>query len=199
NLEPKPEIAKDYVSHQVFWERTKFQDPYTKDDREEFKKCDHECPDEEHYKIDKDSRQKPIKSYCTQKIFHSSLDPNSTPPNGIGYTSIDGHHFTCDNPTTSFHIIFVVDKSSSMSGRDCRPEFDDTKLECLKEHNNRLGSVYAAVYKFITKRNNFRKTRDVDTNSLILFDHSALVAYENESLSNPDALLEKMIKYKPTG
>ncbi|RHZ90025.1 hypothetical protein Glove_9g277 [Diversispora epigaea] len=198
NIEPNPQIAKDYVSHQVFWEKTNFRDPYSKDDREEFKKCDHECPDEKHHKIDENSGQQPIKSYCTQKMFHSSLDPNSDLPNGIGYISIDGHHFTCDNPTTSFHIIFVVDKSGSMSSVDCKPEFSDTKLECLKDaHNNRLGAVYEAVYRFITKTKNFR--RDMDTNSLILFDNGAQVAYENESLSNPDALLEKMVKYGPTG
>ncbi|RHZ89868.1 hypothetical protein Glove_9g264 [Diversispora epigaea] len=214
-LEPKLLIEKDYVSHQKFWERTNFQDPYTKDDREEFMKCDHECPDGKHYKINENSDQKPVKSYCTQKIFHSSLDPNPDPPNKIGYISIDGHHFKCDpDPIIYFHIVFVIDRSGSMSGSDHKPEYDNIKLECLKsKHNNRLGAVYEAVYKFILKIRNSRNAKSgqikfdaqtvsknfMDTVSLVLFNSSTKVVYENEDLSNPDAFLEKMIQYKPTG
>ncbi|RHZ89869.1 hypothetical protein Glove_9g267 [Diversispora epigaea] len=198
-VEPQPDIEKDYVSHQVFWERIKFQDPYSKDDREEFKRCDHECPDAKH-KIDENSGKKALKFYCTRNIFHQILDPNSIPPDNKGYISIDGHHFTCDNPNTYFHIIFVVDRSSSMSYWDCQPKCDNTKLICLeKAHKNRLGAVYEAVYKLITKLSNSRKTSIVDTNSFILFNDSATVVYENESLSNPDELLEKMIEYEPKG
>ncbi|CAG8636541.1 12522_t:CDS:2, partial [Racocetra fulgida] len=55
--------------------------PYSTNDREEFKKCDHECIDEKHH--NKVEGKNPVKSYCTQKIFHSSLDHNyNTTPDG---------------------------------------------------------------------------------------------------------------------
>lgn len=99
-----------------------------------------------------------------------------------------------------------MDRSHSMGNKDCEPECSDTKLESLKTaHNNRLGAVYEAVYKFIVKRNTFRNTKDSrisvneDTNSLILFNDSATVVYENEDLSNPAALLTKMTQHKPEG
>ncbi|CAG8444245.1 12971_t:CDS:10 [Acaulospora morrowiae] len=191
-------------------------DPYSKDDREEFKKCDHECVDEKHHKVDKFSGKEPTKSFCTQEIFHPPLDPTSKPSTGIGYISIDGHQarnnciFTCENPTTNvgdFHIVFVVDRSGSMNTGDCRPHGDRVKTACIqKSHNNRLGAVYEAIYSFMETRKSSRKaTRagemsvDQDTVSLVLFDTAALVAFENRSLANSDELLEIMLRYSPGG
>ncbi|CAG8442852.1 12656_t:CDS:10 [Acaulospora colombiana] len=232
NISPFPLRKKDYISHRVFWERTKFQDPYSKDDREEFKKCDHECADEKHHKIDEFSGKEPTKSYCTQEIFHPTLDHTSKPSTGIGYISTDGHQvnrvvcsmplhlahsniifesqFSCENPTTNvgdFHIVFVVDRSGSMSSSDCSPHGNNFKTSCIqKSHNNRLGAVYEAIYTFMETRRNSRKaTRagqmsvDRDTTSLILFDYTAVVAFENRNLSNSDELLQIMLGYHPKG
>jgi hypothetical protein len=59
---------------------------------------------------------------------------------------LDGHHFNCENPNAAFHIIFVLDRSSSMNNQDIKPIpnfliYDDLK----KKHNNRIGAVYQAV------------------------------------------------------
>ncbi|CAG8799845.1 35150_t:CDS:2, partial [Racocetra persica] len=185
NIGPNPSKKKDYISHRVFWERTKFQDPYSKDDREEFKKCDHECADEKHHKVDEFSGKEPAKSYCSQEIFHPALNASSKPSGGVGYISTDGHHFLCENPTTNvgnFHIVFVVDRSGSMS------------------------AVYEAIYTFIETRKNSRKATttgqmavDRDTASLVLFDYTAITAFENRSLSNSDELLQIMLGYYPQG
>jgi hypothetical protein len=82
-------------------------------------------------------------------LFHAPLNPNSIPPNGYGYISLDGHHFNCENPSTreaAFHIIFVLDRSGSMSHNDRKPirNFPIYK-ELAKNHNNRTGAVYQAV------------------------------------------------------
>ncbi|CAG8439066.1 4374_t:CDS:10 [Diversispora eburnea] len=209
SISPNPEKKKDYISHRVFWERTNFQDPYSKDDRDKFKKCDHECADERHYKVDEYSGKEPTKSYCTLDIFHPSLNPASRPPNGIGYISAGGHQFLCENPATSFgdfHIVFVVDRSSSMSYSDCRPPCIRRATCVLRSsHDNRLGAAYEAVYTFILTRRNSRRTAqngqiiDNDTASLILFNNSAMIAFENRSLTNPDELLQIMMTYNFTG
>ncbi|RHZ45912.1 hypothetical protein Glove_642g9 [Diversispora epigaea] len=206
NISPNPARKKDYISHSTFWERTNFEDPYSQNDRDEFKKCDHECAGEEHHRVDEYGRE-PTKSYCTLEIFHPSLDNNSIPPNNIGYISTCGHHFLCENPATSFgdfHIMFVVDRSGSMSASDCRPPCTRTATYGLRNsHNNRLGAVYEAVYSFIETRRNSRRSAqnrqmivDNDTASLVLFDGSAIIcAFENRSLTNPDDLLQIMMTY----
>ncbi|CAG8768884.1 8977_t:CDS:1, partial [Ambispora leptoticha] len=182
--------------------------PYSKEDRENFKKCDHECIDEKHEKsID---GKDPIRSFCTQELFHPRLSPTSNPPENIGYISIDGHHFSCENPTINvgdFHIVFVVDRSSSMGSNDCRPFCSKSQTSHLKlSHNNRLGAVYDAIYTFIETRKNSRKaTRvglsavDRDIASLILFARKATIVFENSGLSDTDELLNKMMKFTVTG
>ncbi|CAG8473542.1 7953_t:CDS:10 [Ambispora leptoticha] len=205
NINPDPNRKKDYISHRVFWERTKFRDPYSREDRENFKKCDHECIDEKHHKaIDE---KEPIKSFCTQGLFHPGLNPNSHPPQSIGYISTDGHHFTCENPIGNFHIVFVVDRSSSMSSRDRKPLNQRTITSCLlNAHNNRLGAVYEAVYNFIKTRNHSGKATfvgraavDRDITSLILFNNAATVVFENQNLSDTEELLNMMMKFTPAG
>lgn len=52
-------------------------DPYSKNDREEFNKCDHERREENHQcKI---IGKEPTKSYCTKEIFHSDLNHGFRP------------------------------------------------------------------------------------------------------------------------
>ncbi|CAG8501198.1 7794_t:CDS:10 [Ambispora gerdemannii] len=202
NISPDPARKKDYISHRVFWERTKFRDPYLLSSRENFKGCDHECADEKHHKsIETD----PIKSFCTRELFHPGLDPSSNPPENIGYITTDGHHFSCENPATDFHIVFVLDRSSSMSSEDCKPLHQrSTTSRLLRNHQNRLGAVYEAVHTFFrTRKNSGKATRigavDRDITSLILFNSVATVVFENQSLSNIEELLNKMMKFTPTG
>ncbi|CAG8443027.1 13508_t:CDS:2 [Dentiscutata erythropus] len=68
---PNPELPKDFLSHEQFWARTGFEDPYTKLEQEDFAKCDHECSDEIHQKSIDDLL--PEKSYCDLQLvatFH---------------------------------------------------------------------------------------------------------------------------------
>ncbi|KAG9305010.1 hypothetical protein G9A89_007413 [Geosiphon pyriformis] len=209
-ISPSPLREKDYISHKVYWERTDFQDPYNKDQRENFKQCDHECADEKHHKIDDVTGRDPVRSFCTQDIFHAKLDHTKAPPGNTGYVTVDGHHFACENPVTNignFHIIFVVDRSGSMGDQDCQPRCSSTKTSrLLLSHKNRLGAVYEACYSFIETRKNSRQNTsagqsaiDRDTVSLVLFDTGAIIPFENRSLSNSDELLRIMMQYHPSG
>ncbi|CAG8440721.1 9944_t:CDS:10, partial [Cetraspora pellucida] len=198
-VHPNPEKAKDFMSHGLFWERTGFKDPYSAQEQQEFSKCDHECRDEKHNTSDN-----PSKSYCEMRLFHDLLDPSQTPPNECGYISLDGHHFHCENPSkyeVDFHIIFVLDRSSSMNGRDKRPIQGTPIYESLvKNHNNRLGAVYNAVYSFLKARLSsqaaqYNEAVCRDTVSLILFDFEATIAIENQPFNDPENLLTIMLQH----
>ncbi|CAG8634848.1 3170_t:CDS:10, partial [Funneliformis caledonium] len=175
-VQPNPSRPKDFISHKLFWERTGFKDPYSAQEQQEFAKCDHECPDEKHHTSKGTASESLTKSFCELSLFHATLDSHSNPPNDNGYISLDGHHFNCENPSTreaAFHIIFVLDRSASMGDQDRKPILDYTIYNILKfwNHNNRLGAVY----------------------------HAVIVPFENQDLTDPMKLLNKMIEHQPEG
>ncbi|CAG8553477.1 11111_t:CDS:10 [Acaulospora morrowiae] len=92
-FDPNPQQAKDFISHHLFWERSGFKDPYSTQDQLEYAKCYHECPNESHWL----GNTKSSKSYCELPLFHQNANPSQPPPNGIGYISLDGHYFHCEN------------------------------------------------------------------------------------------------------
>ncbi|KAH9165762.1 hypothetical protein EDB89DRAFT_2008009, partial [Lactarius sanguifluus] len=93
-------------------------DPYTRDERVNFGKCDAMCSGSEHLVTASETAHgQPQPSYCTLLMFHH---PKSTddPTDGVGYISDDGHVFSCKNPAVvqqTFHVIFVIDRSSYIS------------------------------------------------------------------------------------
>ncbi|CAG8438292.1 8031_t:CDS:10 [Funneliformis caledonium] len=209
-VHPNPEISKDFISHKLFWERTGFRDPYSAQEQQDFAKCDHECPDEKHHKSQGSTRAPPTKSFCELSLFHAPLNQDSNPPNDYGYISLDGHHFSCENPSTreaAFHIIFVMDRSGSMSGRDRKPIPNHPIYnELIKNHNDRIGAVYQAVYQFMETRiasaqtsQNHASSALRDSVTLILFDHKVVVPFENQSMTNTGELLNIMLNYKAGG
>ncbi|CAG8461669.1 10314_t:CDS:2, partial [Dentiscutata heterogama] len=197
---PHPEMPKDYISHSPFWERTGFKDPYSAQEQEIFEKCDHECADEIH-RPTRGSNVVPNRSFCELPLFHAPLKLSDAPPNGIGYISLGGHHFKCDNPAKregTFHIIFTIDRSSSMSSSDKKPVPNTPVYNLLKtNHDNRTGAVYSAVYSFMETRLSAQarsKSTNKDTISLILFDHEVIVPFENHILT--DLMLNQMLPHK---
>ncbi|GBB83175.1 hypothetical protein RclHR1_00010057 [Rhizophagus clarus] len=196
-VSPNPDKPKDFVSHKLYWERTGFKDPYTAQDQQEFTKCDHECPDEKHHKPEL------TKSFCELQLFHAPLDLRSKPPKNCGYVSLDGHQFNCENPSTAFHIIFVIDRSKSMKNNDKKPISDHPIYNDLKKkHNNRIGAVYQAVYYFMESRINSAKVKPNqvslamrDTVSLILFHKEVIIPFKNRDLTDTKDLLHIMLKH----
>ncbi|CAG8497613.1 11334_t:CDS:10 [Acaulospora morrowiae] len=201
-VHPNSDKPKDFLSHRLFWEH-----PYTVQEQQEFSKCDHEYPDEKYKKSSGLSSATPSKSYCESKLFHESLDPSLPPPNVCGYVSLGEHHFDCKSPA-AFHIIFVLDRSLSMSDTDKKP-LQGTPIynNLVLTHNNRLGAVYNAVYSFLdTRISSFRSSQNFSHNSattpqdsvsLIFFDHEAIIESENLPLVDPSHFLNAMLKYTP--
>ncbi|RUS18258.1 hypothetical protein BC937DRAFT_88981 [Endogone sp. FLAS-F59071] len=228
-VSPNPDRPKDFVKHSLFWKRTGFKDPYSKDDQEFFGKCDALCYGEEHNVkanqgsstagttgIDNAINQVvSAKSYCELPLFHAPLVGGSPPPNGgVGYVSVDGHYFKCQNPATAlsdFHIIFAIDRSSSMTLKDMRPLRNTPVYRLLAgTHNNRLGAVYDAINRFLETRLTTLRNRATgasmpspavnDKISLVLFNHSATTIYANRDLSTGSAgFITQMSQHTASG
>jgi len=149
---PNPDRAKDAITHNLYWRRMGFKDPYTRDEQTVFGKCDAMCPGPEHSATASSSARP---SYCTLPMFHPPRGPNDR-IEGNGYISNDGHLFECKNPIVSqqpFHVIFVIDRSRSMSSMDRVPLVNGPAAERIRlRANNRLGAVYSALYSFWTAR-----------------------------------------------
>ncbi|RUO97180.1 hypothetical protein BC936DRAFT_140849 [Jimgerdemannia flammicorona] len=217
-IDPNPDRAKDYVKHALYWKRTGFKDPYTKEEQEIFGKCDALCCSEEHQlKANQNASGTggdgamnfvaPTKSYCELPIFHSPFPRGTAPPNGVGYVSADGHHFKCRNPagaSSSFHIIFAVDRSASMKNKDVRPLHHSPIANLLRpRHDNRLGAVYDAVYRFMEARQTTSRNRAAggseltsnDRVSLLLFNEKATTVFVNRPIVEHTELMAEMLKY----
>ncbi|KAH9021917.1 hypothetical protein EDB84DRAFT_1274768 [Lactarius hengduanensis] len=148
-------------------------------------------------------------SSCTLPILHAPLSTKESSP-GPGYISKDGHHFTCKNPALlqpAFHVIFVIDKSRSMSWTDQKPLLNAPGSNLIGSRaNNRLGAVFSSLYSFWIARQatfdrvgqsggGFRK----DAYSLILFDSAPTTCFENDFTSSPEDLLNEVVKYEAGG
>ncbi|KAF8261846.1 hypothetical protein EI94DRAFT_1705222 [Lactarius quietus] len=147
-------------------------------------------------------------SGCTLPIFHTPLSTKSS-PRGPGYVPNDGHHFTCKNPALlqpAFHVIFVMDKSGSMSWTDQSPLPNAPGANWIKSKaNNRLGAVFSSLYSFWLARQAFDRSAHSsggfrrDAYSLILFDSEATTCIENDFLSSPEELLTTVLEHEAGG
>ncbi|CAI2192234.1 4778_t:CDS:10, partial [Funneliformis geosporum] len=185
-IQPNPSIEKDFISHKLFWKRT---------EQQEFAKCDHECLDEIHHKSKGSTSKSTNKSFCELPLFHTQLDPESNPPHDNGYISKDRHHFNYENPSAceaAFHIIFVLNHSSSMGG-----SIQSNILKLWFRDNNMLDAVYNAVFQFMNACINSTNQVIRDKLSLILFNHKVIVPFENEDPTDLKKLLDAMIVHKP--
>ncbi|KAJ6612229.1 hypothetical protein B0H10DRAFT_2165565 [Mycena sp. CBHHK59/15] len=201
-LTPNPERSKDWISHSLFWKRT---DPYSQDDQANFAKCDAMCPGPEHAEANP-----PSPSYCSLPIFH----PTARAGQGAvqvagaqGYTSNDGHIYTCKNPAEmrpAYHVIFVIDKSSSMAGDDLHPLPNRPGAALITRHaDNRLGAVFSALHAFWMSRSSALDPGIVgarkDAYSVVFFDGVTSTCLQNDRESTPDDLLTAVLQYTPGG
>jgi hypothetical protein len=199
---PNPERAKDYMTHNLFWRRTGFKDPYSREEQANFAKCDSMCSGPEHTATAGNAAQP---SYCTLPLFHPPVDPNNTQV-GLGYVSEDGHLFSCRNPVIiqqAFHVIFVADRSSSMSLRDRRPLPNTPASDRItRRSDNRFGAVLSSLYYFWSARAaaiGAQQGARRDSYSVILFDMSTTKAIVNDFSSSPDQLLDAMLPHSAYG
>ncbi|KAI6101021.1 hypothetical protein EDD16DRAFT_1844403 [Pisolithus croceorrhizus] len=203
NLRPHPDRAKDYVTHNLFWKRSGFKDPYSKEEQAVFAKCDAMCSGPEHAG---DAGNLAQPSYCTLPLFHPPANLNAGAP-AVGYISNDGHHFACRNPVVmqqAFHVIFVADRSGSMSYNDRRPlPNTPASARICARSDNRIGAVVSSLFSFWSARaaaigsggNAGRR----DAYSVILFHHETLNVIENDLTSSPDQLLDMLLPHQADG
>ncbi|KAJ7583113.1 hypothetical protein C8J56DRAFT_202132 [Mycena floridula] len=200
-LTPEPSKPKDWITHKLYWRRSGFRDPYSRDDQANFAKCDRMCPGPEHALPNQPS-------YCTLPLFHPPQTSNQGI--GLGYLSNDGHVFTCKNPVVmrqAFHVIFVIDRSGSMGATDRRPlPGTPVTAQIVHNHNNRLGAVYSALYAFwmsrqsaLTVNGQQAAANRRDAYSIVMFDHAIYHGAVNDFTSSPDALLAGVLRYTDGG
>jgi hypothetical protein len=201
-LLPNPERAKDCVTHNLFWRRAGFKDPYSREEQANFTKCDSMCSGPEHTAAAGNAAQP---SYCTLPLFHPPMDPNNAQV-GLGYVSNDGHIFSCRNPVImqqAFHVIFVADRSGSMASGDRRPLPNTPASDrIVRRSNNRFGAVLSSLFSFWSARAaaiGGQQAARRDSYSVILFDSSVTNAFVNDFASSPDQLLDAVLRYDADG
>ncbi|KAF8452913.1 hypothetical protein L210DRAFT_3617960 [Boletus edulis BED1] len=191
-IQPDPDRPKDFLTHSLFWKRSGFKDPYSREEQANFAKCDALCGGPEHTAAGGGAT---IPSYCVLPLFHAPLNPN-TAPAGAGYVSSDGHQFACRNPVVmqqAYHVIFVADHSGSMGATDRRPLPNTPATARISARsNNRYGAVLSSLYAFWTARAAAIASSNAarrDAYSVVLFDHDVATPIVNDFTSTPDQLL----------
>ncbi|KAH8114634.1 hypothetical protein DFH11DRAFT_1508479 [Phellopilus nigrolimitatus] len=204
-IEPNPDKPKDWITHELYWRRLgNLLDPYSKEDQENFAKCDAMCSGPEHQATATSAAQP---SYCSLPIFHPPATLSQVPSGSNGYLSNDGHVFLCKNPALllrAFHVIFVIDRSGSMSSDDRVPlPNHPASARIARVANNRLGAVYSALHSFWSAQeaaiNQASAATRRDAYSAVLFTGSALEVFNNDFSSSPDGLLDKLLNYSADG
>jgi len=200
---PNPNEPKDAITHRLFWRRMGFKDPYTRVEQIDFNKCDAMCPGTEHLAT-ADTPGQP--SFCTLAMFHQPRIRNFRA--GSGYISRDGHLFNCPNPVVSkqvFHVIFVIDRSTSMGNTDRRPLEDAPSADLIRQSaDNRLGAVYSALYSFWSARHAVITTGQQGTGtrrdaySVVLFCDQTKNVLVSDFTSTPDQLLDMLLVEEPS-
>ncbi|KAJ7696454.1 hypothetical protein B0H17DRAFT_398658 [Mycena rosella] len=208
-MEPNPDQPKDWITHSLYWKRSGFKDPYSRDDQANFAKCDSMCPGPEHA-----TTNPPAPSYCSLPILHPTQQAGqvilAADPTAQGYVSSDGHSYTCKNPAEmqpAYHVIFAIDKSGSMTNTDFPPLPNRPGTDLItRRSNNRLGAVFSALYAFWISRSSAtdpgrhgvvggRK----DAYSMIFFDKNTSTCLENDTSRTPDELLHSVLRYSAGG
>ncbi|KAH7282158.1 hypothetical protein KP509_35G015400 [Ceratopteris richardii] len=180
----------DEMTHDTYWEYISFVDPCEEDEREVFSLCNHVCLSEEH-----DSGTTTEKSYCTEKLWHDPVPKATSAHSGSGgYVTEDGHHFTCDHAKIAPHnVIFVMDKSGSMSSRDIVPTM-------AMFQSDRLGCVFEAVLRFIRMRMQATTSSGFhveDTVSVVLFDTVGQLCVHTKPIS--ESVVHNLLHYQAAG
>ncbi|KAB5588316.1 hypothetical protein CTheo_8242 [Ceratobasidium theobromae] len=188
-MHPEIDRPKDWISHRLKWARSGFKDPYSREQQLEFAKCTAFCSDPEHERTSNLSQ-------CNLPIFHAPLDQHLSFNNS--YVSADGHRFECTNPARlqeAYHIIFVIDSSTSMRNTDRTPLRDTPVSALLRDScNNRYGAVLSALYGFLRSREAIYTTSQPrqDAYTVVTFSKSPQTRVCNDFTSTTDQLIRQL-------
>ena len=132
-----------------------------------------------------------------ERIIAKARDQTS----GKEYECILDPSGATNQQNNQYHIIFVLDKSGSMS---CSmspiavknlPADDQQLLETLNQRGDRWGSVLIACYNFIISHLASSKTQD--STSFIVFNSSAEILMKEQKLEK--AVLQQLLSVEPSG
>ncbi|KDQ64238.1 hypothetical protein JAAARDRAFT_201615 [Jaapia argillacea MUCL 33604] len=217
---PNPERPKDWISHKLFWRRTGFKGQDSRAIYDSFKySCDSSLqtltrrktkptlPNDPEHSANANAAAQP--SYCSLPVFHPPQRLDQAPA-GLGYVSNDGHSFLCRNPAVmkqAFHVIFVIDRSGSMSLTDRRPLGNTPGTARITNRaNNRLGSVYSSLHGFWLARHaalnvggNVAQAARRDAYTVLLFNSAVSTCIENDYTRSPDQLLDAVLPSAASG
>ncbi|KAH9963060.1 hypothetical protein BJV74DRAFT_880022 [Russula compacta] len=198
-MTPNHHKPKDAVTHSLYWRRM---DPYTRDEQANFTKWCVLCHE---HSAAADAPGQP--SYCTLPLFHQPRNIHE-PVEGLSYISNDGHVFECRNPVAlqqAFHVIFVIDRSSSMTNSDRRPLADSPATGLIRQYaDNRLGAVYSALYSFWSARHaavmGSQQAAGArhDAYSVVLFGRQSTNVLVNDFTNTPNQLLNILLAQRPS-
>ena len=95
-------------------------------------------------------------------------------------------------------------RSLSMAWPDPTPLNDSSMAAIIKaSHNNRLGAVYSALYRFWASRDAAMKNaagataRRRDAYSVVLFHMTASAVIENDTTSTPEQMVHTLLNTSP--
>ncbi|KAF8548563.1 hypothetical protein OG21DRAFT_1606884 [Imleria badia] len=195
-IHPNPDRAKDVLTHSLFWKRSGFKDPCSREEQANFAKCDAMCGGPKHTAAGGGAA---VPSYCVLPLFHAPLNPNTAPARA-GYISDDGHQFACRNPVPmprAFHV------SGSMGSTDRRPLPNTPATARISARSdNRYGAVLSSLHSFWTARRTAMATWNTarqDAYSVVLFDHNVETPIVNDFASIPDQLLDALLGFDTVG
>jgi len=98
-----------------------------------------------------------------------------------------------------FHIVFLIDRSMSMSKNDRKPlENSPVGARISSCMNNRLGAVYSALYNFWSARQAVVGPQR-DANTVILHAEDTQIVCENDLTRTPAELLDVLLPNGPKG
>ncbi|CAM6093207.1 unnamed protein product [Calypogeia fissa] len=190
---PDFDVPKDEMTHAAFWDYMRFEDPCSAEEQKQFALCNHQCKSDEHTPASGGAASSVAQniSYCTESLWHQPVPKTDLTKFGTGYITDDGHHFSCDHSTNvAVNVIFIIDRSSSMSWEDIRPGM--TKF--LSQHANRLGCVYEAILRFIRTR---LSSVQEDIASVILFNHTANTVISLQAME--ESLVDNLLGHYADG
>lgn len=168
----------DEITHDEYWKDVGWADPCSVEEQGLFRKCGVKCGISCHEITTDEMQSEEFDSshYCMLDLFHPFLTQSSPRPSENGFISIQGHFYTCskDSPGGSYHVIFVVDMSGSMSLADAQPA--DKRIT----PSNRLGCALEACDRFVSMR---CISGAADIVSLVLFSTFADVAFEQRPVA----------------
>ncbi|XP_065835804.1 uncharacterized protein [Oscarella lobularis] len=138
-IDPLTKKILDEVTHDYYWEHFNFEDNCTEEEKCLFRKCNYVCDTVDNVSgLDVDSN-----SFCQLPLWHDPLCKDTE----SGHSSSGGHHFLCEHET-NFHVVLLIDRSSSMGWSDQQPSNDSNLKGKDSKLDNRLGAVLESVDNF---------------------------------------------------